>query len=85
MTVGGFVHCPLHPGGCEAWLTVVDARGKRQALVRTVDGIYQVTGLTPGGHTLVISSSSHAPSAEFLLVTGAADRTRHDVELRPAP
>ncbi|UNS98565.1 FUSC family protein [Streptomyces tubbatahanensis] len=85
VTVDGFVHCPLHPGGCEAWLTVVDARGKRQALVRTVGGAYQVTGLTPGGHTLVTSSASHAPSAEFLLVTGAAGTMRHDVALRPAP
>ncbi|MEU5836841.1 FUSC family protein [Streptomyces diacarni] len=85
VTVDGFVHCPLHPGGCEAWLTVVDARGKRQALVRTVGGAYQVTGLAPGGHTLVISSASHAPSAEFLLVSGAAGTMRHDVALRPAP
>ncbi|MGY1437575.1 FUSC family protein [Streptomyces reniochalinae] len=85
VTVAGFVHCPLHPGGCEAWLTVVDARGKRQALVRAAGGAYQVTGLAPGGHTLVTSSASHAPSAEFLLVTAAAGTMRHDVALRPAP
>lgn|GEM_PF-1295177 len=80
--VQGAVRCAAHPAGCEAWITVVDDRGKRRALVRAGGGRYAVNGLEPGGYTLVVSSRAHAPRADFLLV----DRygAEHDITLDPA-
>lgn len=84
VTVRGSVTCPRHPHGCEAWITVVTDRGKRQALVKAAGG-YQINNLHPGGYTLVVSGASHAPSAEFLLVDARSEsELRHDIVLRPA-
>ncbi|WP_161789697.1 hypothetical protein [Phaeacidiphilus oryzae] len=58
---------------------MVTDRGKRRALVKATGGRYQVTGLTPGGYTLIASSATHSPVAEFLLVNNGS--TTHDIEL----
>ncbi|MET8956902.1 FUSC family protein [Streptomyces sp. NPDC004533] len=77
VSVSGTLRCPVHPDGCQGWVTVVSGRGERRALVTTIRGNYQVTGLTPGGYTLIASSSMHAPQAEFLLVDGSGDVQRN--------
>jgi hypothetical protein len=82
-TVSGSVRCPLHPGGCEAWITVVTDEGKRWTRVRVVNGHYQINGLVPGGYTLIASASQHAPHAEFLLVDRASRQLTHDIALAP--
>ncbi|MFH8812224.1 FUSC family protein [Streptomyces hygroscopicus] len=84
-TVSGTLRCPAHPDGCAAWITVISDRGKREALVRAVGGGYRLTGLRPGGHTLIVSGPAHAPRAEFLLVDSPGQDQRHDITLVPAP
>ncbi|WP_030260692.1 FUSC family protein [Streptomyces violens] len=83
-TVSGSLHCPDHPGGCEAWITVVSDRGKRRAGVRAVGGRYRITGLEPGGYTVIASGSAHAPTARFLAVDPSRGDVHHDIELKPA-
>jgi hypothetical protein len=83
-TVSGALRCPLHPDGCEAWITVVADRDKRWTQARAENGLYQITGLTPGGYTLIASASQHAPHAEFLLVDRVGREIRHDIALDPA-
>jgi hypothetical protein len=60
-------------------VTVVTDRGKRRGLVKATGGRYQVTDLTPGGYTLIASSATHPPVAEFLLVNGGS--TQRDIEM----
>ncbi|MFF3517484.1 FUSC family protein [Streptomyces sp. NPDC002573] len=84
VTVSGTLRCPLHSGGCEAWITVVTGQGKRWTKVRTVNGQYQITGLPQGTYTLIASSSQHAPHAEFLLVDRVGRPLRHDIAFDPA-
>ncbi|WP_030618782.1 FUSC family protein [Streptomyces sclerotialus] len=83
-TVSGSLHCPEHPGGCEAWITVVSDRGKRRAGVRAVGGRYRITGLEPGGYTVIASGSAHAPTARFVAVDPSRGDIHHDIELKPA-
>ncbi|WP_413804468.1 FUSC family protein [Streptomyces sp. OE57] len=84
-TVSGTLRCPVHPDGCEAWITVVTDRGKRQALVRAAGGSYRIPDLAPGGYTLIVSSPEHAPSARFLVVEDRPGRDlRQDITLEPA-
>ncbi|MEU4892613.1 FUSC family protein [Streptomyces sp. NPDC044780] len=83
VTVSGALHCPAHPDGCSAWITVIGDRGKREALVRAAGGGYRLPGLRPGGYTLIASSPAHAPRAEFLLVA-PGHAQRHDITLAPA-
>ncbi|MGW4562942.1 FUSC family protein, partial [Streptomyces sp. NPDC004561] len=82
VTLQGSVRCPEH-GGCEAWITVVDSRGKRRAQVRTVGGRYTVTRLAPGAYTLVMSSPAHPPRAESLLVYRPGADLHRDITLVP--
>ncbi|MGW1875983.1 FUSC family protein [Streptomyces sp. NPDC001975] len=83
-TVSGALRCPLHPDGCEAWITVVADRGNRWTQARVESGLYQITGLPPGGYTLIASAAQHAPHAEFLLVERAGREISHDIALDPA-
>ncbi|MEU6118194.1 FUSC family protein [Streptomyces sp. NPDC047117] len=83
-TVSGSLHCPEHPGGCEAWITVVSDRGKRRAGVRAVGGRYRITGLEPGGYTVIASGSAHAPTARFVAVDPSRGDIHQDIELKPA-
>ncbi|MFJ8820875.1 FUSC family protein [Streptomyces sp. NPDC102467] len=80
--VEGRVHCPAHPEGCPAWVTVISARGKRLAKSPVTAGSYNIEALPPGTHTLVISASRHAPRAELVTVERPSETVRHDVELR---
>ncbi len=80
-TVSGALHCAAHPGGCDAWITVVTDRGKRRAMVRATGGHYRIPDLAPGGYTLVASGPAHAPRAEFLLVGPSGGEVRHDITL----
>ncbi|MFD7379860.1 FUSC family protein [Streptomyces mirabilis] len=82
--VSGTLRCPVHPGGCEAWITIVTGQGQRWTQGRTVNGRYQITGLPPGAYTLIASSSQHAPYAQFLLVDRTGQQLRHDIALGPA-
>ncbi|MEU6575249.1 FUSC family protein [Streptomyces sp. NPDC046805] len=82
VTLRGSVRCPEH-GRCEAWVTVVDARGKRRAQVQAVDGGYTVPRLSPGAYTLVVSSPAHPPRAESLLVYQPGPDLRRDITLSP--
>ncbi|OON82694.1 FUSC family protein [Streptomyces tsukubensis] len=86
VTVVGSLSCADHPGGCDAWITVVSDRGKRQPGVRAVRGRYRVTGLRPGGYTVVASGAAHAPRAEFLSLSpsDSGRELRFDIELEPA-
>ncbi|WP_371790479.1 FUSC family protein [Streptomyces sp. NBC_01471] len=84
VTVSGSVRCEDHPVDCDAWITVVSARGKRQAGVRASGGRYRITGLEPGTYTLIAAGSSHAPRAEFLSVTRTEGEMHHDIRLHPA-
>ncbi|WP_284348980.1 FUSC family protein [Streptomyces sp. A 4/2] len=84
VTVSGSLRCPDHPADCDAWITVVGARGKRRAGVRAVAGRYRITGLEPGTYTLIAAGSSHAPRAEFLTVELAAGEMHHDILLKSA-
>ncbi|MCW2873401.1 FUSC family protein [Actinacidiphila oryziradicis] len=83
VTVRGAVRCAEH-NGCEVWITIVTDRGKRQAMVKAGNGSYAVNGLTPGGYTLIVSSSAHPPHAEFLLVDRPGRDLQHDITLGPA-
>ncbi|MGW1504358.1 FUSC family protein [Streptomyces mirabilis] len=83
-TVSGALCCPLHPDGCEAWITVVADRDKHWTQARAENGLYQITGLPPGGYTLIASASQHAPHAEFLVVDRAGREISHDIALDPA-
>ncbi|MFK0280395.1 FUSC family protein [Streptomyces sp. NPDC090499] len=83
-TVSGALRCPLHPDGCEAWITVVTDRGRRWTQARAENGLYRIAGLPPGGYTLIASAVQHAPHAEFLLVEGAGREISHDIALDPA-
>ncbi|MFD3581273.1 FUSC family protein [Streptomyces sp. NPDC058683] len=83
-TVSGALRCPLHPDGCEAWITVVADRDKHWTQARAENGLYQITGLPPGGYTLIASASQHAPHAEFLLVDRGGREISHDIALEPA-
>ncbi|MFE4991560.1 FUSC family protein [Streptomyces mirabilis] len=83
-TVSGALRCPLHPDGCEAWITVVADRDKRWTQARAENGLYQITGLPPGGYTLIASASQHAPHAEFLLVDRVGREISRDIALEPA-
>ncbi|MFE4964885.1 hypothetical protein [Streptomyces sp. NPDC056660] len=83
-TVSGALRCPLHPDGCEAWITVVADRGNRWTQARVENGLYQITGLSRGGYTLIASAAQHAPYAEFLLVERARREISHDIALDPA-
>jgi uncharacterized membrane protein YccC len=82
-TVSGTLHCPRHPDGCDAWITVVSDRGKRHTKVKSAGGYYQITGLAPGRYTLVTSSATHTPRAEFLLLDRPDRNLRHDITLQP--
>ncbi|MFJ3640203.1 FUSC family protein [Streptomyces sp. NPDC090108] len=82
VTLRGSVHCPEH-GRCEAWITVVDGRGKRRAQVRTSGGDYTVTRLAQGPYTLVVSSQEHPPHAQSLLVHRPGHDLRRDIALAP--
>ncbi|MFD7920058.1 FUSC family protein [Streptomyces sp. NPDC059740] len=84
VTVSGSLRCPDHPTGCDAWITVVSDRGKRHTSSRAVGGQYRISGLRPGGYTLIASATAHAPSAEFLSVTPGAGDLHHDIQLEPA-
>ncbi|WP_406136092.1 FUSC family protein [Streptomyces sp. NBC_01089] len=84
VTVSGSVRCDDHPVDCDAWITVVNARGKRRAGVRAVGGRYRITGLEPGTYTLIAAGSSHAPRAEFLSVPRTEGEMHHDLRLHPA-
>ncbi|MFD3457912.1 FUSC family protein [Streptomyces sp. NPDC058691] len=84
VTVSGTLRCPLHPDGCEARITLVTAQGKYCTKIRAENGRYQITGLPPGGYTLIASASQHAPHGEFLLVDRAGRQLRHDIALAPA-
>lgn len=83
VTVAGAVRCGTHPAGCDGWITVIDARGKRIAAGPVRSGRYRVDGLRPGSHTLVVAAAAHAPHAEFLHVPGAreAHPVAHDMRL----
>lgn len=85
VTVSGVLRCPDHPAGCDAWITVVSDRGKRRAAGRAVGGRYRISGLGPGGYTLIVSGTAHAPRAEFLSVRRTEGELRHDIDLEPAP
>ncbi|WP_328536993.1 FUSC family protein [Streptomyces sp. NBC_00344] len=84
VTVSGYLRCPVHPADCDAWITVVGARGKRWARVRAVAGRYRITGLAPGTYTLIAAGSAHTPRAEFLSVKLPAGEMHHDIQLAPA-
>ncbi|MEV8566983.1 FUSC family protein [Streptomyces sp. NPDC051322] len=84
VTVSGHLRCPDHPADCDAWITVVGARGKRRAGVRAVAGRYRITGLTPGTYTVIAAGSSHTPRAEFLSVKLTEGEMHHDIQLAPA-
>ncbi|MFJ9038683.1 FUSC family protein [Streptomyces sp. NPDC102406] len=79
--VEGRVTCAAHPEGCAAWVTVISARGKRLAKSPVTAGGYAVDALPPGTHTLVVSSSRHAPRADLVTLDGPSGTARHDVEL----
>ena len=84
VTVRGALRCLEHDG-CEAWITVVNDQGKCQARLNSVGGSYEITGLTPGRYTLIVSSSQHRPRAELLLVDRPGRDVQHDITLIPAP
>ncbi|WP_419185761.1 FUSC family protein [Mangrovactinospora gilvigrisea] len=75
--VRGEVRCAEHPDGCAGWVTVVDERGRRRARVRMCAGRFTLSGLAPGGCTLVVSGAQHPPRAEFLLVRGGPGSEQH--------
>ncbi|MFG2223541.1 FUSC family protein [Streptomyces sp. NPDC048644] len=81
VTVTGSLRCPDHPGGCDVWITLVNARGKRRAASRATNGRYRLTALPPGSYTLIASGSTHPPRAEFLSVRPGPGEMRHDIEL----
>ncbi|MCB5910910.1 carboxypeptidase-like regulatory domain-containing protein, partial [Streptomyces pinistramenti] len=81
VTVTGTLRCPDHPGGCDVWITLVNARGKRRAASRATNGRYRLTALPPGSYTLIASGSTHPPRAEFLSVRQGPGELRHDIEL----
>ncbi|MFJ8670661.1 FUSC family protein [Streptomyces sp. NPDC093589] len=85
VTVTGTLHCPDgHPGGCDAWITLVNARGKRRAAGRATGGRYRIPDLPPGSYTVIASGSAHPPRAEFLSIRQTTGELRHDIELERA-
>ncbi|MBP0461364.1 FUSC family protein, partial [Streptomyces bomunensis] len=84
VAVTGHLRCADHPAGCDAWITVVNDRGKRRAGVRAVGGRYRVAGLEPGRYTLIASGAAHPPRAEYLSVQQRDGELRHDIELDAA-
>ncbi|MFG2137725.1 FUSC family protein [Streptomyces sp. NPDC048650] len=82
VTVTGTLHCPDgHPGGCDAWITIVNARGKRRATSRAVGGRYRIPDLPPGSYTVIASGPAHPPRAAFLSVRQTTGEMRHDISL----
>nr|WP_251076954.1 FUSC family protein [Streptomyces benahoarensis] len=79
-TVTGILRCTDHPGGCDAWITIVNARGKRRATSRATGGRYRIPALPPGSYTLIASGSAHPPRAAFLSVRAGAGELRQDID-----
>ena len=73
-----------HPGGCDAWITLVNARGKRRAAGRATGGRYRILDLPPGSYTVIASGSARPPRAEFLSIRQTTGELRHDIELERA-
>lgn len=82
VTVRGTVRCTEHEE-CEAWVTMLTDGGRHRERMKAADGGYAITGLTPGGYTLVVSTPAHPPRAEFLLVGRSGRDLRHDIVLDP--
>ncbi|MFD7179671.1 FUSC family protein [Streptomyces sp. NPDC059904] len=80
VTLRGSVYCSEH-GTCDAWITVVNDRGKRRAQVHALGGTYAVTKLSPGAYTLIVSSPAHPPRAESLLVDQPGRDLHRDLTL----
>ncbi|WP_399085844.1 FUSC family protein [Streptomyces sp. BBFR2] len=80
-TVTGALRCTDHPGGCDAWITIVNTRGKRRATSRATAGHYRIPAVPPGSYTLIASGSGHPPRAAFLSVRAGAGEVRHDIAL----
>ncbi|MFK0172067.1 FUSC family protein [Streptomyces sp. NPDC090306] len=80
VAVSGGVLCELHPEGCPARLTVINARGQRVARGYAEHGRYRLD-LRPGSHTLVVSAPDHSPRAETLTVRDTDRDVRHDIRL----
>ena len=65
-----------------ATVTIIDPTGTAKTAVTNGEGVYTVTGLTPGKYTIIVAAQGFAPSDETEVDVAAGQRQTLDVDLK---
>ena len=65
-----------------ATVTIIDPSGTAKTAVTNGEGVYTVTGLTPGKYTIIVAAQGFAPSDETEVDVAAGQRQTLDVDLK---
>ena len=65
-----------------ATVTIIDPGGTAKTTVTNGEGVYTVTGLTPGKYTIIVAAQGFAPSDETEVDIVAGQRQTLDVDLK---
>ncbi len=65
-----------------ATVTIIDPSGTAKTAVTNGEGVYTVTGLTPGKYTIIVAAQGFAPSDEKEVDVAAGQRQTLDVDLK---